>query len=128
MTLEPPLVISPRLLPALRVGGGFVSIEPATLASGKPRWRYYIDGPDFSYEKADLRGWGDHRAMLGVLLSFLRSAAEAYHYRTFVKHRAELDPDSNEALFPSNVVEWAYQYDGELEALALQLEESEEGR
>lgn len=112
MELHPPLMISARLLPAVRIGDTFISIEPTCTRdhSGKPLWRYFIDGPHLIHEGEDLAGWDDSRGMLGSLLSFLSACAESY-------------PDGECAdLFPANVAEWAQENSDEISIISLELD------
>jgi hypothetical protein len=121
MTLTHPIIITPRLLPGVQIGGAFISVEPtrATDHYGKTKWQYFIDIDGQENSGADLAGWGDTQEMLATLLSFLGAAAESYAYRQRTGRDGE-----NEDLFPAAVVEWAYQNSDELSMLAMELEET----
>jgi len=110
--IHAPMIITPRLLPGVRIEDGFISVEPTerTGEYGKPIWNWYVDIPAGESFGSDLAGWGDHKAMMGTLLSFLGAAAEAY-------------PDGeNSDLFTTLIVEWAYQNSDEIAILRMELE------
>lgn len=126
--LAPPLIISPRLMAAVRVGdaGATIHIEPhGRDLENRAVCRYVIEDNDGTVldDATDLRsGAGDDfdaRKMMATLLSFLAAAAESYRYTTYGQTSENAD------LFPPDVTEWAYQYDGELAALALELDEDQ---
>lgn len=129
MELTSPLVITSRLLPGLHIRGPketwgqllySISIEQTdeTDRRGKPLWRWYIDLNSGEYTATDLAGWGDARAMLGSLLSFLLAAVESYQHSGM--------EGENSDLFPKPVLIWADQYENDLQTLALELEEGTE--
>lgn len=128
MTLNSPVIITPRLLPGVQVGKAFVSIEYLKRAGreGRTRYLWHIDlenGQEFSGD--DLQsgcGGGSLQSGLESLLSFLSAAGEAYRYDMSHKRDSE---DSNASMFPSPVSEWAYQNSDELSMLALELQETE---
>lgn len=122
--LQSPCVITSRLCAGLHVrdsaGLCEISIEASSSTDhlGKPNWRWHIDLPDGTHHTAeDLAGWGDHRAMLGALVSFLAAAAEAYDYEQRTGTECE-----NRDLFPASVCEWASSCSDELSLLGLELE------
>ena len=119
MKLHEPFIITARLLPGVKIGDSFISIELAgETCEGRTRYRYHIDTPDFEHTSSDLKsgcGGGDLVQGMSSLLSFLGAAAEAYNR-----------PDSDNAdLFPPNVTEWAYQHSDETSRLQCEIEESE---
>ncbi len=81
--IHPPMIITARLLPGIRIGDAFISIEPLPQRDHEGRIvvRYFIDAPGMEHTDCDLRtGCGekwDHRKVMGTLLSFLGAAAEA---------------------------------------------------
>lgn len=123
MLIHEPCVITPRLLPGLRVGDGFISVEylgevdrrGALYASvgwtigDVPRFRYYIDTPEFEYEDTDLSGWDGLNGALTALTSFLLAAIEAYGYEQWSGRKCD-----NSDLFPEHVLGWISQYREEL--------------
>ena len=127
MRLNAPFQISSRLLPALKVGSAWISIQfSGETSDGRARYEYFIDTPDFEHSARDLRsgvGGGALQEGMKSLLSFLTAAAECYRYNG---NSYDPDPDSNCSLFPQNVVEWAYQNDSEISMLAYELREAGE--
>ena len=124
MQLTSPIIITPRLLPGVRVGEGFVSIEYGGVQAGRQVYKYYIDvGPD-SYSNNDLSsgvGGGTLQDGLSSLMSFLSACAESYNYEQRTGRTGE-----NTELFPAWVAEWASANSDELSMLGLELEEGGE--
>lgn len=118
MTLHSPFLISPRLMPALQIGGAWVQIEPTgrTGDYGKGVWRITLDLPDGTfYLSEDLQGHGGLQEMFETCLSFLGAAAEAWQY----------GPDSdNYDMFPPAIMEWAAQESDEIGMLQCEIEET----
>lgn len=117
--------IGPNLEPAVQIGSGdWVTVTPAGgYRDGKPRWRITIlryGEPDYSDDS--LSGWGNAGDMLESALSFLYACAESYGYRMHTG-KTEVDPDSNEGLFPPEIAEWAYQNSDEISMAQCELEE-----
>lgn len=118
-TLRDPWQISSRLMPAVTVGGAWLSIEPGPRnREGRTQYDIWIDLPDGGeYHVTDLRsgcGGGDVREGMLSLLSFLYAAAESY-------------PDGENAdLFPPAVVAWADSCADDLTMLQLEIDESPE--
>lgn len=122
MKLTSPLEITPSLMAGVRVGDGWVGVEPAeghVDHYGKPAWRYQISTEDIEHEGNDLHSWGDAREVTAALLDFLGAAAEAY------KAQMGGRESDNADLFPPDVMEWAYQHDDELSILSCELQETE---
>lgn len=126
MTLHPPLAISPRLLPGVRVGDGWVSWDHG-------RGVGYVDAPGIDHAVTDMRPGlsgrtGDPedqvRACLASLLGFLGACAESRSYG----ERRKGDPmaGENSDLFPEDVGAWAQQHSDELGMACLELEEGGE--
>lgn len=126
MKLHSPFLISARLLPAVKVGDAYISIEIAgSTSSGRTRYQYYIDTPTFEHTDTDLKSGcqgGSLESGMESLLAFLEAAAESYRYRGCVYTG---DPDDNSSLFPQQVTEWAYQHSDKIGMLRLEIEESE---
>ena len=124
MKLNPPFEISPRLLPAVRVGSAFVSIEFAGQTSdGRARYCYHIDTPDWEYTGADLKsgaGGGSLESGMESLLSFLSACGEAVAYSRRTGRESE-----NADLFPPHVAQWCHQNSDELSILQLEVSEAE---
>ena len=108
MKLHDPFIITARLLPGVKVGDGYISIEyGGTTDDNRTRYRYQIDTPEIEHTDNDLKsggGGGSLQEGMASLLSFLDAAAESYDY-----HLRTGSAGENEDLFPKNVVEWAYQ-------------------
>ena len=119
MQLSTPFFISSRLLPAIKIADGVISLEPVKRAGPHIRWRWYIDLPEGEFSEADMRtSWGTQRAFES-LLGFLSACAESYRYKmSFPDSEPEnLDP------FPPEVAEWAYINSDEISMLCCELEE-----
>lgn len=94
--LHDPFKISARLLPGLKIGDGWLSLECLWDA----RVRFHLDTPEFEYTGDTLRcgalGWESHVEVFETMLSFMEAGAEATRY-----------PGSDNAdMFPSHVMQW----------------------
>ena len=117
ITLTSPMVISPRLLPAVRIGDAFISIEPhGSDVDGTIVTTIYIDTPEFHYEDSTLRmnliGYMNDdqfmRDTMATALSFLANDADRYW-----SIMGPADPYS----YGDQVAEWAYMNDSEIQDL-----------
>ena len=119
MKLHSPFIISARLLPALRIGDATLSLDSGAV--------FWLDLPDGAEHRiSDYRPSRMCRDVVRVfddILAFLSAAAEAYRYRVFVLRETEPSEDSNESLFPPNVVEWAYQNSSEIGCAQLDIQD-----
>ena len=124
MKLDHPFEISARLLPAVRVGNSFVSIEFAGETSdGRSRYRYHIDTPEWEFTGADLKsgvGGGSLESGTENLLSFLSACGESVAYSMRTGRESE-----NADLFPPHVAQWCYQHSDELSMLQCEISEAE---
>lgn len=124
MQLTSPIVITPRLLPGVKIGDAFISIRYAKRPGddNRTRYQYYIDpiGPEDGFDdlQSGCQG-GDLQAGLESLLSFLGACGESYGYAQRTGRGSE-----NSDLFPPAISEWAYQNSDELSMLAIELEET----
>jgi len=110
--IQPPMIITPRLLPGVKIEDGFISIEKTekTEGRGKPIWRWFVDIPEGEFTRDDLAGCEGHRGMMESMLAFLEAAAESY-------------PDGENAdLFPIPVVEWAQHNSDEICMIRTEIE------
>lgn len=126
MKLYSPFIITPRLLPGLKVGDGFISLEYDGQAGSRTRYRYHFDIPAGSFSDNELKSGacgGDLQAGFESLLSFLSAAVESYRYR---KLTWTDDPDDNMHLFPREVVEWAYENSTDIQMYELDISESKQ--
>ena len=120
MILEYPLIISSRLLPAVKVADLTISIEPLDAH----RWRAFFDFDDGrEYTDETLRsGQGrpgrDAREMLGTLLVFLEACGEAAHYSEGTRRHVE-----NADLFEKPLATWASEHTDDLTMTRLEIEE-----
>lgn len=117
MQLHKPFEITPRLLPGVRIGGAWVSLEHVGYtSSGRDRYRWYIDladGTEFS--EADLKSGcqgASTQAMFGTLLAFLRACADGRSYAARTGRDSE-----NSDLFPKAVGQWAEENSDEIASL-----------
>ncbi len=107
MILHDPFIISARLLPALRVGNGTLSLASAAWNDERRlEFGFYLDTPDFEYFDDNLQsgcGGCEMVEAFGSFLSFLEASVESYRYeQRYLGAKGE-----NTGLFPRHVVEWA---------------------
>jgi len=125
MTLHPPFEISSRLMPAVRVGDAFISLELGPRNhEGRTQYHAWIDLPDGSeHEITDLRSGCQGGSIvdgMASLLCFLSAAGESRNYR-----KEENEPGENEDLFVPAVVDWASEHTDDFSCLEMEIEESE---
>lgn len=120
MTLHSPFIITARLLPGVRVGNGFLSIEYAGQTDdGRTRYRYSIDYGDKEHTAQDLKsgiGGGSLQEGMGSLLSFLGAAIESYCHDGM--------KGENSDLFPESVLRWASEFSDDISMLQIEIEET----
>ena len=126
MTLHPPLCITPSLLPGVRIGDAhetaWVQIDqPRAGESGLVIVVTLPDGTDVRADRFNPGGSTIEQAM-GDALCFLGASGESYSGR-MRRQEEEIDPDSNEGLFPAPVPEWAYRFSDEIACLQFEIEE-----
>ena len=124
MILHPPLIITSRLMPGLKIGDATISLGYGKRSSdNRMIYAVWIDLPDGTeHEITDLRsgcGGGDIQDGLASLLSFLGAATESRRYRESTGREGE-----NENLFAPAIVDWASENSDELDMLACELEEN----
>ena len=122
MILHSPLIITPRLMPGLQIGDGFISLECGGRSDdNRTIYTVWIDLPNGTeHEITDLRsgcGGGSIQDGLASLLSFLGAAAESRQYRERTGQQGE-----NEDLFEPAIVDWAAENADEIGMLAYELE------
>lgn len=123
MTIKTPCIITPRLLPGLKIGNSFISIEYSgdIDSEGRGIYKYHIDTPSFEYSNDDLKSGcqgGSLQEGLESLLSFLENAGEAY------RRNCDKLPTYLSDLFPAHVMEWAYMNLGEIEIAHFEVSET----
>lgn len=125
MRIYKPAEITPRSLPGVRIGNGWVSIAYSDRPGddGRVRYRYYIDyGKEYTAD--DLQsgcGGGSLEEGLSCLVNLLSCAGEAYAYEVRTGWKSE-----NTNLFDRDVAEWAYQHSDEISSLLCELDENQE--
>lgn len=124
MILHALLIITPRLMPGLKIGNGFISLGNGPRNSeGRTVYGCFIDLPDGTeHEITDLRsgcGGGSIQDGLANLLGFLGAATESRQYRERTGRDGE-----NESLFDPAIVDWASENSDEISMLACELEET----
>ncbi len=125
MELHAPIIITPRLLPGLRIGETFISIDYSARPgdSGRVRYEYHIDGAAFAHSADDLQSGASGGTLtdgLACLLSFLVACAESVNYADRTGRESE-----NSDLFPPNVADWAAQNADEISILEFEMSEAE---
>lgn len=122
MLLHNPIMISSRLMPAVKVGNSTISVELSDYRNGRSAFTMYIDFADGStFECDDLSSPRESlQEALSSYLSFLSASADAYRYQISTGRSSD-----NIDLFPPHVTEWAYQNSDELSMLSLELEEND---
>ena len=123
MTLSSPVEISPSLLPGVRIGEAWVSIDYADRegSEGRTRYQWQIVLEGHEYAGDDLQsgcGGGGLREGLDSLLSFLGAFAESWRYAGAEGENADL--------FPAELAEWAMQNSDEIGMAAMEVEENKE--
>ena len=127
MILSPPIIITSRLLPGVKVGSATISISYSprpgddTALGQRTRYRYYIDLPDYEYAADDLQsgcGGGTLQSGLESLLAFLSACGESYNYRG--------EEGENSDLFPLPLAQWCADHTDQLTLLQLELEETKD--
>ena len=107
MILHVPFFIGPRLLPALKVGDGTLSLASASWNDERRlEFGFYLDTPDFEYFDDNMKSGCGGCSMVEAFdgfLAFLEAAVESYNY----EQRHAGYKGENTDLFPSYVVEWA---------------------
>ncbi len=119
MELHPPLCISARLLPAIKIGKSWLSLagEDGKIVfwldvPAEPTWKEYkITGLRPGIGEVTLEQWFE------CLLSFMGAAAEAYKYE-MGGHESD-----NGDLFEPEIMEWTYQNDSEISMVACDLQD-----
>jgi len=128
MKLQNPIIISSRLLPAIRVGDhGMVSITYADRPGDdhRCRYKYYIDclasSDGLEYVGDDIQTGCRHSLQSGLeaLLSFMSACGEAYAWQERTGQESE-----HADLFPETIAQWCADNQDELSMLAYELEET----
>lgn len=135
MILHPPFMISARLLPALRLADGVLSLDKleaerdGIFGGQRHRATFWLDAPGLEYMDRELRsGVGGFKSPVQAFegfLAFLDAAVESLRWERDNPGRKGENTDA----FPIKVVEWAMHNHMEIEAVRLDLyEDYEHGR
>ncbi len=105
MELKSPVMITPRLLPGVRIDKTFISIEYITKRNheGRTEYRVHIDNPKFTYtDESTASGCqgGTLQEGLSTFLNFLSYAGET--------------KETDNPMFPENVTEFARKFSEEI--------------
>lgn len=118
MILKPPFIIGARLLPALKIGDSYLSMEV-----GDNGIVFYLDTPDQEFEIHGFRPglWMSTQGCFESILSFMLAASEA---------QAAVDNgrfSDNADIFEPPVMCWCQENAEEIGGLLFELEEEWEG-
>ena len=116
MILKPPFIIGARLLPALKIGGSYLSMEV-----GDNGIVFYLDTPDQDHEITGFRpgAWFSVQDCFESILGFMEAAAEA---QSAVDRGRSSD---NADIFDPAVMRWCQENADEIGCLRLEIEEIE---
>lgn len=123
-TLTHPMMITSRLLPGVRIGDSFISVQPIELGPGGYRVTYWIDTPDGAlYSGSDITiQYFDQRDIpreaIATLVSFLSADGEVYSGSGRMGTAQPFDGYG----FNVDVAAWAYGMSDELSMLAMELD------
>ena len=120
MIIKSPFKISARLLPALQIGGAWISME-VTSDTQASYYIYLADGSEVTGDDIGCRAGLDLQSAFSSLLTFLGAFAEAIDYETRTGRESE-----NADLFPASLAEWATQNSDEIGIMSCELKESNE--
>ncbi len=135
MILSAPLIISARLLPAVKIGDCTISVAHRGYdCEGRLQFGFYYDRPGRKtyVDNSQRSGVGSRpngktiRQAMEAQLSFLLHAVEARESRE--RRGGKYDPadrDSGENLFPRFIVRWADANESEIEMAQFDLSEGE---
>jgi hypothetical protein len=123
MKINAPCIITPRLMPGIRIVDAFLSIEYRGKShDGRQVYRVSLDTPDFEYEDTSIQsgvGGGTLAQGLHSCLDFMSSCAESLAYGERTGRKGE-----NSDLFPPKVAEWCRDNSDAIDLAAMELEES----
>jgi hypothetical protein len=124
MLLKNPVIITPRLLPGVKVGDAFLSIEyDGITRDNRDRYKIYLDAPNLTHEDSELQsgcGGGTLQDGLANLLGFMFACGESVQWG---KRTGKLE--GNADLYPPDVAAWCADNASELSMLCEELSEKE---
>jgi hypothetical protein len=125
MKISEPCVITPRLLPGVRIGEAFLSIEYGEWTKdGRQGYVIYLNTPTFEYTDDTLAsgvGGGSLQNGLESCLAFLGVCGESVNYSRRIGRRGD-----NADLFPNDVASWCADNEDELGMLQDELAETDD--
>jgi len=119
-----PVIITPRLLPGVRVGDGLVSVQrhASRAADGRYVFSYFIDTPRGEFGGSDLTSpRPELQEALETALTFLHDEGMAS-----LRARTYREAAYESHLFPREVVEWAGRHADEISMLLADLDTGED--
>ena len=130
MKLDSPIMISARLLPAVKIADCTISLEFHDYsADNRCTLATHYDRPGKkSYTEIALstgvgEEWNDEtvRKSFCALLGFLSAAVESREYRERQGKRRNVSADTAETLFPPFIVRYFSEHSSELESVSIEL-------
>ena len=122
MIIKPPFCITPRLLPGIRIGGAWLSVDYAKEQNQQYRtYVYYLDfaGKEFTGTCNSPNYYGLQKG-LETLLNFLGVFEIAVRYNKATGHKSE-----ELELFPKELANWAMENNTEIFDLECRLTENQ---
>lgn len=110
MLLKTPFIIGPRLLPALPLADGLLSLESTSRAEeGRVLAHFILDRPGQpAYRDSNLRsGMGGFRSTVEpfeAMLAFMEAAIDDLRHEMYSGR-----PSGEKPLFPGEIAEWLYE-------------------
>lgn len=119
MILERPLIISARLLPAVKVGSDVLSVQ---FDEASKSWKFYVDTNGKELSDDGLRGrFSDVREVFACLFDFMLACAESVRFEKYSGQKGE-----NSESFSPEIVDWIVANETQIEYLQFELSENEE--
>lgn len=122
MQIKSPCIITPRLLPGIKIGDSFLSIEYEIRPKDnqeRDTYRIYLDTPEFKYTDADCQsscGGGTLQEGLRAVCSFMSACGESFFHNG--------KDGENSDLYPEHVAEWCAANQEDLTMASVYLEEN----
>jgi hypothetical protein len=121
MKLQYPFGISGRLMPALTIGNGVLSLDDQ--ANSIQFWLDIPGQPEYLIDDFRSPNPDDYQGCFEAILSFMMAAVESRQWRE--RNRHCLDRDSSESLFPPHIVDWLVEHSDEIDTLSMALEDED---
>lgn len=128
MELKAPFIITPRLLPGIKIGQTTISIDCNGYdRDGRVKWRVFFDPmrEDRKLLKKTVMvdGFASHRWIGQDSLFLLEQAKGLCSFLgAFVEASRYGKSSDNWDLFPDSLREWALNYSGEIDIMSIELE------